>query len=153
MSATDHRLVPTATHWGAYQAEVRNGQLVTMRPFPDDPDPSPIGNSIPGARADAVRIAQPMIRAGWLKHGPRRKDNARGQEPFVAVPWDEALDIVATELNRVKTRFGNAAIFAGSYGWASAGRFHHAQSQMRRFLNLFGGPPIPSTPTPRRPRR
>src|SRR5690606_1326433 len=26
-----------------------------------------------------------------------------------------------------------------SYGWASAGRFHHAQSQMRRFLNMLGG--------------
>ena len=25
--------------------------------------------------------------------------------------------------------------FGGSYGWASAGRFHHAQSQLRRFLN------------------
>ena len=80
------RLIPTATHWGAYQADVRAGQLVAMRPFPHDADPSPIGNSIPGARDDAVRIAQPMIRAGWLKHGARRAQNARGQEPFVAVP-------------------------------------------------------------------
>ena len=28
----------------------------------------------------------------------------------------------------------------GSYGWSSAGRFHHAQSQVHRFLNTaFGG--------------
>ena len=27
------------------------------------------------------------------------------------------------------------AVFGGSYGWASAGRFHHAQSQLHRFLN------------------
>ena len=28
----------------------------------------------------------------------------------------------------------------GSYGWSSAGRFHHAQSQVHRFLNMaFGG--------------
>ncbi|MDX1402655.1 MAG: molybdopterin-dependent oxidoreductase, partial [Kiloniellales bacterium] len=40
---------------------------------------------------------------------------------------------------RVKETFGNEAIFAGSYGWASAGRFHHAQSQVHRFLNQFGG--------------
>src|SRR6202011_3496497 len=26
-----------------------------------------------------------------------------------------------------------------SYGWASAGRFHDAQSQIHRFLNLAGG--------------
>lgn len=91
------------------------------------------------ALTDAVRIPRPMIRQGWLKHGPRRNANARGEEPFVAVPWDEALDIVANELRRVKEAHGNAAIFAGSYGWASAGRFHHAPSQLRRFMNLFGG--------------
>ncbi|MEC8822308.1 MAG: molybdopterin-dependent oxidoreductase, partial [Pseudomonadota bacterium] len=37
------------------------------------------------------------------------------------------------------TEHGNTAIFAGSYGWASAGRFHHAQSQLHRFINLLGG--------------
>ena len=45
----------------------------------------------------------------------------------------------AGELNRVKQAHGNAAIFGGSYGWSSAGRFHHAQSQVHRFLNAFGG--------------
>ncbi|MEM8627734.1 MAG: molybdopterin-dependent oxidoreductase, partial [Pseudomonadota bacterium] len=30
-------------------------------------------------------------------------------------------------------------IFGGSYGWSSAGRFHHAQSQLKRFLNAAGG--------------
>src|SRR5207248_1255498 len=29
--------------------------------------------------------------------------------------------------------------FGGSYGWASAGRFHDAQHQLHRFLNLSGG--------------
>ena len=39
----------------------------------------------------------------------------------------------------MRHRFGNQAIYAGSYGWASAGRFHHAQSQIHRFLNTIGG--------------
>jgi biotin/methionine sulfoxide reductase len=133
------RSVPTVTHWGAYQAEVTNGVITGMRGFHADPDPSPIGQSMPGARTDAVRIATPMIRQGWLKNGPRRHDNQRGAEPFVAVPWNEALDLVAGELKRVKETHGNAGIFAGSYGWASAGRFHHAQSQLRRFMNMYGG--------------
>jgi len=34
---------------------------------------------------------------------------------------------------------GPGAIFGGSYGWASAGRFHDAQSQIHQFLNLAGG--------------
>jgi biotin/methionine sulfoxide reductase len=46
---------------------------------------------------------------------------------------------VAAELDRVRAAYGNSAIYAGSYGWASAGRFHHAQSQIHRFLNIIGG--------------
>ncbi|MBL8629059.1 MAG: molybdopterin-dependent oxidoreductase [Rhodospirillaceae bacterium] len=137
--AIDVKHIPTVTHWGAYSAEVQNGRVVKLHPFKADPDPSPIGDSIPGALTDPLRIAQPMVRQGWLKHGPRLNENARGAEPFVAVPWDEALDMVAGELKRVRDTHGNASIFAGSYGWASAGRFHHAQSQLKRFMNTIGG--------------
>lgn len=49
------------------------------------------------------------------------------------------LDLLARELRSVKARCGNEAIYGGSYGWASAGRFHHAQSQLHRFLKGFGG--------------
>jgi hypothetical protein len=42
--------------------------------------------------------------------------------------------LASKELLRVKNDFGNSAIYAGSYGWASAGRFHHAKSQLNRFL-------------------
>ncbi|MBM3512457.1 MAG: Asp-tRNA(Asn)/Glu-tRNA(Gln) amidotransferase GatCAB subunit C [Alphaproteobacteria bacterium] len=132
-------LKPTVTHWGAYSARVAGGQIAALEPFAADPDPSPIGPGMVQAIADPLRIPRPMIRQGWLKHGPRRDHNARGSEPFVSVPWDEALDIAARELTRIKTAYGNAAIYAGSYGWASAGRFHHAQGTLRRFLNLFGG--------------
>jgi biotin/methionine sulfoxide reductase len=57
----------------------------------------------------------------------------------VEVEWNVALDLVAGELKRVMAAFGNGAIYGGSYGWASAGRFHHAKSQLRRFLNVVGG--------------
>ena len=46
---------------------------------------------------------------------------------------------VAGELKRVIREHGNRAIFGGSYGWATAGRFHHAQYQLRRFLATIGG--------------
>ena len=32
-----------------------------------------------------------------------------------------------------------ARVFGGSYGWASAGRFHDAPRQLHRFLNVAGG--------------
>ena len=55
------------------------------------------------------------------------------------VSWETALDLLAGELRRVYGSYGPDGVFGGSYGWASAGRFHHAQSQLHRFLNCLGG--------------
>jgi biotin/methionine sulfoxide reductase len=78
------------------------------------------------------------VRLGYLQ-GNAASRTARGKEPFVEVSWEVALKLVADELTRVKQQYGNQAIYGGSYGWSSAGRFHHAQSQLHRFLNQFGG--------------
>lgn len=129
----------TSTHWGTYEVEVADNRVVALRPFDRDPDPSPIGAGLVDAVEAECRIPQPMVRAGYLERGPEAGGAGRGAEPFVAVSWDRALDLAAAELARIRERYGNEAIYAGSYGWASAGRFHHAQSQLRRFMNLFGG--------------
>lgn len=129
----------TSTHWGVYDVLVRNGEVIGMRPFEHDPDPSPIGQSMPGAVAGPVRIRRPAVRKSYLDGGPGTAPEKRGAEPFVQVSWDRALDLVAAELARVKHDHGNTSIFAGSYGWSSAGRFHHAQSQVHRFMNSIGG--------------
>ena len=128
----------TSTHWGTYEVEVRDGRIAALRPFEHDPDPSPIGQGMVDVLDGPTRIDAPMVRKGWLENGPGGGDG-RGREPFVEVSWDEAERIVAEELDRVRRKFGNQAIYAGSYGWASAGRFHHAQSQIHRFLNSIGG--------------
>ena len=80
-----------------------------------------------------------MVRKSWLESGPGAAKDKRGAEPFVQVSWEEAEKIVGDELARISREHGNEAIYAGSYGLASAGRFHHAQSQMKRFLNCIGG--------------
>ena len=125
-----------AAHWGTYRAEMKDGRAVALKPFEDDPDPSPIGEAMLETLNDPCRIGQPMVRQGFLDCGNRDR---RGNDSFVVVTWDKALDLVARELEKVRRAHGNEAIFAGSYGWASAGRFHHAQSQLRRFMNMFGG--------------
>jgi len=128
---------PTATHWGAVSAIVEDGRLVDVEPFATDRHPSPIIASLAGAIHDKTRVAEPMVRTGYLERGPG--GGSRGTEAFVPVSWERAFDLVATELERVKRDFGNPSIFAGCYGWASAGRFHHAPTQLHRFLNFFGG--------------
>jgi len=128
----------TMTHWGSYDAEVRDGNLVSLFPFAVDPDPSHIGNFDAAVLTAPSRVKSPMVRAGYLG-GTKRRQGRRGEDAFVPVSWDRAFDLVAAELSRVGEEFGNQAIFGGSYGWASAGRFHHAQSQLHRFLNTLGG--------------
>lgn len=133
----------TSLHWGAYRPQVVDGRLQAMEPVSWDADPSPIGASIPGAIDSATRIRRPAVRRSFLErfadHPALRSPHLRGQEAFVEVSWDTALTLVASELSRVKDEHGNKAIFGGSYGWGSAGRFHHAQSQLHRFFNGFGG--------------
>lgn len=130
-----------SSHWGAFIAETENGRLSRVKPFPADPAPSPLLQNFLGKDLEQTRVLQPAIRRGWLQgRDPlTRSRELRGRDSYVEVSWDEALSLLAGELNRVNTLFGPQAIFGGSYGWASAGRFHHAQSQIHRFLNLAGG--------------
>ena len=123
------------------------GRVVAVGPHPLDPDPSRINENIADSLNGRARVLRPAVRQSYLEHGPQARigeprtepRTERGAEPFVEVDWDTALDLVAAEIARVRTEHGNGAIFAGSYGWASAGRFHHAQSQLKRFLNAAGG--------------
>lgn len=132
-----HRTIQTASHWGVYNVEVDpRGQVVRATPFRADLHPPSYLASLPETVRSPLRIAQPHVRAGYLQ---RERTRRRGGEPFVPVGWDEALDLVAAELQRVKTQFGNEAIYGGSYGWASAGRLHHSPSVLKRFLGLHGG--------------
>jgi biotin/methionine sulfoxide reductase len=129
----------TASHWGLYEFEETNEGLPPLRTFSGDPDPSPIGLDQLEEDVARLRIRRPAVRRSFLEKGPDVATDRRGREPFLEVSWDEALSLVAGELTRVRTQYGNSAIFGGSYGWSSAGRFHHAQSQVHRFLNVIGG--------------
>ncbi|MBN8965880.1 MAG: molybdopterin-dependent oxidoreductase, partial [Rhizobiales bacterium] len=132
------QLIRNHSHWGAFLAEVDGGRIVGVRPFERDPDPSRLIEAIPEAVYSEARIAVPMVREGWLKNGPGHGEG-RGREPFVPVSWDEALDLVAGEVGRVRREHGNAAIMGGSQGWSSAGIFHVARGQLHRFLAASGG--------------
>jgi biotin/methionine sulfoxide reductase len=125
-----------SSHWGAFSARW-DGRGVEVEPDAGDPAPSPMLDNFTDSLRHKARLQRPMVRRSWLaKTGePRGFDGA-----FVAMPWDEVLDLLAAELSRVHKEYGAESIYGGSYGWASAGRFHHAQSQIHRFLNVaFGG--------------
>ena len=127
----------TVTHWGPFLVESDGRTITSVDGHPTDPDPSLIGQNLKAATE--LRIAKPAVRRSWLEGGPGTATEARGREPFVEIEWDEALELVAGELRRVKRDFGNQAIYGGSYGWGSAGRFHQPSNQIYRFLRHYGG--------------
>lgn len=133
------KYLPTSTHWGNYLIEARDGKVAAVHHYDVDKNPTPIGQSLLDAQDRNCRIPLPMIRKGYLKNTWSSDGSGRGREPFVPVSWDTALDLAADALKSAIERGGNESIYAGSYGWASAGRFHHAQGQIKRFLNLIGG--------------
>jgi biotin/methionine sulfoxide reductase len=128
---------PHTSHWGVFSARLGEAGL-EVRPYAGDPDPNRIIDNFPGALRHQARIAQPAIRRGWLERGPG-PDDRRGRDEFVSVSWKKALDLLGGELMRIRETRGPPAVFGGSYGWSSAGRFHHAQSQVHRFLNIAMG--------------
>ncbi|MGH7087419.1 MAG: molybdopterin-dependent oxidoreductase, partial [Stellaceae bacterium] len=131
-------LVRHHSHWGAFSAIVEGGRVIGVQPFEHDPDPSRLIDAIPAAVHSPLRIAEPMVRQGW-EPGAGGHRSGRGHEPFVPVSWERALALVAGELDRVRRVHGPSGIMGGSQGWSSAGLFHEARVQVRRFLGATGG--------------
>ena len=123
-------------HWGAFTAVVEDGRFVRADPFALDPSPSRLLDALPEVVYSTSRVARPSVREGWLKRRDRRRT---GHDTYVEVDWDTALALVDGELERVRSEHGAEGIFGGSQGWASAGRMHHAGSQLKRFLFTGGG--------------
>ena len=123
----------TSAHWGTYEVSPGKGKDFKLLPFTDDKNPSEIGKGIETALESRSRIQNPSVRKGWLESKNKEKRMRTGKDEFVEVSWEDAFELAGTEIKRVISTHGNESIYAGSYGWASAGRFHHAQSHLKDF--------------------
>ncbi len=114
-------------------AHVANGRIIRL-----DSDDRPDSLAAPQLRACArgraylhrqyhpERLLYPLKRVGQ-----------RGEGQFERISWDEALDRVASEMQRVKAQYGNEALFV-PYGTGSYNQLNGSQTA-RRLMNLFGG--------------
>ena len=80
-----------------------------------------------------------MIRAGLARPRPRRGYATRRRAVRAGELADGRRPPRAASCAACTTEYGGEGVYGGSYGWSSAGRFHHAQSQLHRFLNCLGG--------------
>ena len=100
----------TTSHWGAFNVFVENDRIVKTEPFHADPAPPNISELVPNAVYHSTRIDQPYVRKGWIEKKP---DTARGSDEFIPIGWEDAIDLAAKELNRIKNDYGNKAIYGG----------------------------------------
>ena len=122
----------TGSHWGAIRMKVDDGRIVGIRPWERDSRPAPTLEGVMDLVYSPTRIKYPIVRRDFLEKGHRADPKGRGDGDFVRVSWDQALDLVVSELRCVDAAYGPGGTFAGSYGWMSPGKLHNCQSHLRR---------------------
>jgi molybdopterin guanine dinucleotide-containing S/N-oxide reductase-like protein len=91
------------------------------------------------------RLLYPMKRVDFDPNGDRHCEN-RGISEYERISWDEALDIVAGEIKRVKRDYGPGAIMNGSGSHHTWGYLGYWLSARIRFFNSIGFTPVVHNP-------
>ena len=91
------------------------------------------------------RLLYPMKRIDFDPNGERNPQN-RGKSGYVRISWQEALDLVADEIKRLKRTYG-PGVMAVSHGshhtWGNIGYY---LSALYRFRNAVGHTPVHHNP-------
>ncbi|MEW6669593.1 MAG: molybdopterin-dependent oxidoreductase [Thermodesulfobacteriota bacterium] len=91
------------------------------------------------------RILYPMKRVNFDPEGERNCRD-RGTAGYERVSWDAALDLVASEIRRVKREFGHGAILTGQGSHHMWGNIGYWLSAKPRFMNLIGASSVLHNP-------
>ena len=57
------------------------------------------------------RLKYPMKRKNWQPGGEGFNGELRGKDEWERISWDEALDLVASEVSRIREKYGNRSIY------------------------------------------
>ena len=137
-NTTSRHTVRSALHWGIFDVKAQPDRSLALSPIEADCRPSPKLLATAKLVNSRDRLLYPMIRKGFLESGIHSR-SYRGKDDFIRVSWDEALNLAATEINRVYDTYGPDAVFGRSYGWKSPGSVNNPVGLTRRLLNLCGG--------------
>ena len=85
-----------------------------------------------------ARVRYPMKRVDWDPKGERNPQN-RGLSKYVRISWDEALTTIASEMNRIKEKYGPTALLyqCDQHGENKVVQACHGAG--RKLLPLWGG--------------
>src|SRR4030067_1925051 len=84
------------------------------------------------------RVLYPRKRFDFDPDGDRHPEN-RGKSGYVRISWDEALEIVTSEIKRIIGKYGPYAILAQADGHGETKVVHGTHGCSTRLLELLGG--------------
>ena len=148
---------------GTSFVDVRDGKIIRIRPFhydwkydPKDFNPwkmevrgktfepkmkfllPPLSIAYKKRVYSPARIRYPMKRVDFDPDGERNPQN-RGTSKYVRISWDEALDIVTGEMQRMKETYGPTAILYQCDQHGENKTVHGPHGCGRKLMKLFGG--------------
>ncbi len=154
------------TNGGVVFVYVKDGKILRITPIELEEDDAPSwtiearGRSFTPPRRSTVnshtlawksmiyspdRLLYPMKRVDFDPHGERNPHN-RGVSGYERISWDEALDLVAGEIKRVKQQYGPGALMNGSGSHHTWGALGYWLSARLRFFNNLGWTPVAHNP-------
>ena len=134
---------PTCAYRCHNQAYVVDGTIVrqgTGNTHPDSPDFPQCRPCIKGMSTRRIvtapeRLKYPMKRKNWQPGGVDHHPELRGVDEWERISWDEATDIIASELLRIRDTYGNRSFLAlGELEPRLGGGLHGSP-----ILNALGG--------------
>src|SRR5450631_3002817 len=146
------------TNGGPVFITAKDDKIVRMTPIDfDDSDPQPwtikargLAFTPPrkttlaphGQNAKSIvyapnRLLYPMKRVDFDPDGARNPQN-RGKSEYVRISWEEAIDLVASEIKRCKRDHGPGAIAASHGSHHTWGNIGYYLSALNRFINAVG---------------
>jgi len=160
------KVYTNCTNAGPISVYVKKGNVVRIRPLvADENDFTPWTINADGkaytspkkfalspyVHAERVRlysedrIKYPLKRVGFDPNGERHPEK-RGKAAFKRISWDEALDIVAGEIKRIKDTYGPSAISGMTSSHHNWGVVGYKMGPFSRFFNMIGYTPVFDNP-------
>jgi molybdopterin guanine dinucleotide-containing S/N-oxide reductase-like protein len=153
-------ILTQCTCGGAVWVHVKDGKIIRIRPIIFDETDAPSwtinakGRSFSPPRRTTVawhhaaersriysenRIKYPYKRVDFdPKAKGKRNTQNRGKSSYERISWDEALDIVAGEIKRIRETYGPAAITACTSSHHNWGMLYYKTGPMARFFRTLG---------------
>jgi molybdopterin guanine dinucleotide-containing S/N-oxide reductase-like protein len=152
------RVFTNLTVGGPVFVHVSDGKIIRVRPLVLDDDDAASWKITAGGRAFSplrkacvspftaaekariysdIRLKYPLIREDFDPAGKRNPGN-RGRSGYRRIGWDEALDIIAGEMKRVRETYGPEAIMSRASSHHNWGNVGYRTSAWARFFNMIG---------------